>query len=392
MKQSSIDKANQELKLSGYDASIIDNTAVYVKGNIRVDIKCNSCQITTSRKLTALMRGVFSCEGCHAIKIKTLLDYSELTLKSETNKTVTCMCNVCGSIKELGKTLLYGGKIQCKQCQFNKYITIADKYNFEFIKYENKEVHLSCRTCATTTILPNSSRLTGCNVYCKTCSLANIGEIPAPIGYTILKQDDSGVLLSCQSCGYWKKVTHFKAINSKHKCDNCRTIKCEEALKARACRLLYREWRDVYYINSLGEVRTNKVSEICSGKFSQMAQSSWSNPTSVYMIVCKFDGNYFCKIGTATDPEKRLKVLKLDGDTYLHIIGRYADRYTAVKVEHDFHKILEPYKIPPRVAIQFSNNKNDGITADGVTEWFDSYAIYLLEGWMNHGVNRYSED
>ena len=81
MKQSSIDKANQELKLSGYDASIIDNTAVYVKGNIRVDIKCNSCQITTSRNLTALMRGVFSCEGCHAIKIKTLLDYSELTLK-----------------------------------------------------------------------------------------------------------------------------------------------------------------------------------------------------------------------------------------------------------------------------------------------------------------------
>lgn len=394
MKQSGVEIANVALKNAGHDVTLLEGTSIYIKDNRRMDVVCNICSSTVQRSFNDLKKGKFFCKGCYDIKVKNILNANNFTLKEEKKRTVVCDCLVCGTERELSIPLLYKGcAICCYQCQYNKYKTQAANYNFNFVKHDNDRLYLNCKICSTEKVLSGTSHLLGdANVNCDTCRLNGMRARMNPLGFTVLCHRPKLAILECNSCGYWKRSTPSQVANGGLACINCRTIKYENALSSRGCKLLFIDGKQIYYINSIGETRLHGTSEILSGKFSDVENSRWSSPTYVYMIVCKFEGEYFCKIGTAFNPEQRLKNLKLVGETSQHIIGKYKNRQAAVKVEHDFHKILEPFKIQPTNASRFSTHVIRGGEVDGVTEWFDSYAIHLLEGWLNHGVNRYSED
>jgi hypothetical protein len=118
----------------------------------------------------------------------------------------------------------------------------------------------------------------------------------------------------------------------------------------------------------------------------------WVQPHSVYLIKLQADCDSFvCKIGTANDPERRAKSLKLNKNYEVFTLDSFEDRFGADRLESELHKEFSDYRLCRTEAEKHtdSNVSRKDKTGqyhrvkDGITEWFSSEVFPILSSRYN---------
>lgn len=264
----------------------------------------------------------------------------------DVNTHVKTVCNVCGGIEDFFLVSLTRGAHRCDSCLIRKYTNACKKLNLKFIsKFSNRNV---------------SSTM---------------------------------INTECLICGNLSVISSANLIDGNFSCDGCRVNRYAAALRKKNCELTRIEKRVkrrtlLHYKNSNGDCFSASAFNVIGGKFETSLDGCWSQPHCVYLIKLKIDSSTtIYKIGTANDPHKRAKNLKLNKDYQVFTIASFETRYEADKLESELHKEFSDYRLPKHISSEYtggftSKRGSDGKyfkVKDGITEWFSSEVFSVLK-------------
>lgn len=246
-------------------------------------------------------------------------------------------CNVCGDIEDYLLCSLTSGRYKCDPCLINKYTTNCEKLGLKLVEKLYYKSQLKLR------------------VECKICgthSLVGTGHV-------------SEGRFSCDGCMINKYKYHLKK-------KGCTFIKLSENFK--------KDHR-IYYSNKYGDKFDAGVSNVLAGKFDISTDGNWNQPHSVYLIKLNTSHNsYIYKIGTANDPVRRARVLKLNRPHTVFTLGQFDTRREADKLESELHLEFSRYRLDKNLVSDYTDyyshrKYSDGeyrYVKEGITEWFSS--------------------
>jgi hypothetical protein len=289
------------------------------------------------------------CLGCVENKYKSISQELGFTLISRGAKLkrhiLNLQYNTCGcTVEQNSGNLVKKKKPVCPQCRQNKYINAAAKLDFQYIRETKKD-----------------------NVFFVTliCNKDNNKLSVAPS--SLLK----GYVL-CPKC----RETYYKAMLEKK---GCTLISVSTGSKKSGTKSI------VTYKNKACEIFKTKSNHICKGSFAATLDGQWRDKHSTYVMRLENNGDTYCKIGTAQDPEKRLKQLKLIGNAEVFTLASFDDRFGADKLESELQREFKAFKLPKEIASTFTQaivmSKRKGHTervpcADGYTEWYQGNEVF----------------
>lgn len=182
-------------------------------------------------------------------------------------------------------------------------------------------------------------------------------------------------------------------------CQVCEHKKITDSLKVKNCEYVSEKLvnyiRRITYKNVDGELFENSQTSILRGSFTS-GGSHWKQLHSLYLIECYFDNKVYFKIGTANNPNQRLSVLKLLGESSVITLEKFNTRYDASKQEKYLHKLFKQFSLSKEEAGLFTSGISKRGKKAGVTEWFtedvlpELKQIYEIKDTSN-GMDRYSE-
>lgn len=322
----------------------------------------------------------------------------------DVNTRIKTVCNTCGDIEDHSLGALTCGKYRCNPCLINKYVAGCEKLNLNFIEklYEKDQLKLSvkCKVCGECCnasaghILDGSFRCDGCllDKYITACDKLNLKFINKKYSNNVTRLNTE-----CNVCGHVDYFASGDIIKGKFRCDGCLLIKYKTALEKKNCKLIsvekrYNKRTLLHYVNCDGDSFSASAYNVVGGKFETSLNGYWSQPHSVYLIKLKVDCNTnIYKIGTANDPHKRAKDLKLNKDHKVFTLASFETRYEADKLESELHNEfadnrLCSHSVSEHTDGRVSRRRSDGKfhrIKDGITEWFSSEVFDILSQRYN---------
>lgn len=360
------------------------------------------------------------------MKAKVVDDGSDLTIgydfscNSSQSQCVPICCNKCGESRIHCVNNLLNKKFTCVKCTTNRYVVSLKEIGFEYTDRGAFGLRVKCYKCESVFNIKSvgvSRFEKGGKLDCKVCQENNYKELAISRNFTYVSRATTEEAGTCASlrCNIDNSIT-IVPIGQLHKkfirCQLCATNKCKEALLKKKCKFISsevrlhcsRRVRRVIYENEHGEIFEATAGAILSGIFAITTNNSWYQEHSTYLITTIYNGKKYCKIGTANDPEIRLKSLKLLGKTSVTVLERFSDRFEADRLESLLHNEFSMFKLDKSISSEFStaNVKVKGSAGivrtvkDGISEWFTSdIEDIILERYSkqtikdNNGINSY---
>lgn len=248
---------------------------------------------------------------------------------------VSVKCLIDGDIQVRYVSDLNKGSYRCRECLKSKYRQIAETNNFELMS-------------------------------------------------VVVDKEGSFCILRCNRDGEFLKVKTTNILHQKKlHCQECRIRTIRNILRENGCRYIssYTENKAVAFVNYLsidGKVRSNSEQNILKESFAK-TESHWDQPHKVYLITNVINGECFAKIGTANNPEKRLKSLKLIGNYTVDVIKDFESRHAADKFEKSLHRRFNQFRLQPELASEFTTGMSKVGVKMGITEWFSCDVIGLIK-------------
>lgn len=257
---------------------------------------------------------------------------------------VKVKCNICGNSKDFQVVNLSTGKYKCNHCVLRKYSNYCNNLNLKLIDklYENKRLK---------------------------------------------------ILVECRICGEQCTTQPSPIKSGEFRCNGCNINKYKDCLTKKKCSFISIERNKgsksiIHYQNIDGDKFKASTGHVIEGKFEVSLNGYWSHPHSVYLIKLQVEGGLFIyKIGTANDPSKRAKSLKLNKNYEVFILDSFEDRFAADKLESELHSEFSNFRLKPEQASVHTDsnvlrkNKTGKYhrVKDGITEWFSSEVYETLK-------------
>lgn len=346
--ENSKNKATEALSSKGHNVTIEWESAIFIaKNNFRVNVVCNHCGDSELRTISNLYSGAYLCRNCKLVKYLSSCKELNLTLIEKINSPkhvfLNVVCNKCNGYSQVESQRITSGVFKCEHCQVLKYKEVCDNLNLNFIG----------------------------------------------------KQHDvkTKLLTECKVCGELKTLDIANALAGRFKCNGCQLIKYKESIAKKNCVLIRTEMTAgvgtfIHYMNSNGDEFKASGSNVLRGWFEVSLDGSWAQPHSTYLIKLQVENDLFIyKIGTANDPERRARSLKLNKNYEVFILDSFEDRFAADKLESELHSEFSNFRLKPEQASAHTDsnvlrkNKTGKYhrVKDGITEWFSSEVYETLK-------------
>lgn len=247
---------------------------------------------------------------------------------------VDIVCNKDKSVYTRGVSTLMKGSFFCQECANERYRNKLNSFNFNFIGLEKTKHDAS-----------------------------------------------SMVVFECRCCNSIRKLSVGNILVMKTiKCHECRIDLLHKILLDKGCQYVSKAHAEnglarITYRDVDGNDRVVSETNVLKGNFSP-SSSHWNQKHSIYVFSSTDQDFKFIKIGTANNPEKRLKELKLTFDCEI-ISYQFKSRYLADAFESILHRKFSKFSINKSIAESFTNGlsrklKNGVRIKHGCTEWFSS--------------------
>jgi len=269
-----------------------------------------------------------------SLKNKQIEILWDLAFRSHSDSRVPVKCLIDNEYSTYSTTNLVKGNISCDHCLTNKYRKLFLDKGFKYLhKAPTKGITYvtgECLTCKTNTVAASLNLFSKYNITCSFCE--------------------------------HKRIT--------------------DALEVKGCEYVSEKFvkyiRRITYKNTEGELFENSQSSIVRGSFTS-GGSHWKQRHYLYLIVCNYNDETYFKIGTANNPESRLKNLNLLGDTLVTTLESFDTRYDASKQEKHLHRIFKKFNLDKTVAELFTTGLSKLGKKAGVTEWFSKDILPELQ-------------
>lgn len=408
-------KVEAVLCAKGYSVSIKWDNVFLEKGNRKVPVACNIHGTASIRGVANLRLGQYVCDDCLSDKFNNVAAQKGFKLLSRPSQSeVELSCNTCSNTKITSLSALYphSAGIQCDFCLQSKYSILSDNMGFNFVSKSMRgsqtRITIKCKKDQTEKAVSVAQLMTG-SVQCIECRTNDhrraLAEKNCTFVQEILKTHKGSNRTRIEyknSDGDIFEGNSTDILQGKFSTINAELGWCK-ALTKKGCIFISSIYKvnnktRVAYKNQSGEVFYAAASNILEGKFATTKENYWYAQHSTYLIVSEFNGSTYCKIGTANVPEKRLKDLKLAGESIVFTLRDFPDRFGADHLESELHEEFKSFRLDPEIAKIFTgavkNVRRSGKTGrvpikDGITEYFthEVYDIlktrYNLEGSAN---------
>lgn len=268
--------------------------------------------------------------------------------------------------------------------------SIASKIGVEVLfelaerKGNDYNVGVRCLKCGNVEVRHVSNLMKGA-FECTSCIVNNQKEKLSSLNYTfieVVRKEGSYSKFYCNSCGNVRELSFSNVINMKSiRCSCCRKIEVTHILEDYGCKYV-REFyngsiKKIEYLDINGDTRVSAEANILRKIFSK-SKSHWDQKHYLYIFE-SLDSNFpYIKIGTANNPEKRLKDLKLLFDCKIYS-REYPSRFYANAVEQEIHSKYKDLELDRSEAESFTfgyGKQQNGVRKKmGVTEWFKNSFI-----------------
>lgn len=427
-------KAEAALLAKGHNVTVLWDGVFLTKigrgSSSRVDTVCGHCGTVDSRQVYTLGKGHYCCDYCRVNKIqpKKAVVSPVTILKSETvlakntklsveidwgnvfyrnnKQCVNVKCNHCETTSER----YVGGIVKgfnCEQCTVSATILALEKINRTYIDSELGKVKSYCNVCDAVTVSSSSDVRRGLIPKCNTCLENKYSEMADAYGFDFVSKQtaqhkgngtkNTFITLKCRKDHTLTDVTVGALKTGYFECKECVLQGYRDSLSIKGCELINTFHADDYagrsilrveYKNQAGEIFTARSSILKTGKFATTLDNHWAASHSTYLIKTVFKGSTYYKIGTANVPSKRLKILKLLGESKVFTLESFPDRFGADKLESELQTEFLQFKLDPEIAKLFTGNKlhrkRVGQTErvyvkDGIHEWYKSEVYDILK-------------
>lgn len=368
-------KENREIvvekALRDFDVEVLWTQVCVVKKNYKVPVKCNKCEFHSVRSISDLKKGKFFCYGCFVKHLDDISTTTQSILKYESG-TLFVHCLVCRKqyTTKVSGTYKSDRIAECPHCNKNELIKLVESKGFCLISKNYSKSTLRCNTCCTVKTLSTSTMLRG-EFSCKHCRETFKENLHLEGFYYNNALPLGKYLFTCIQCGYWKCVDFSSISRSSAKCLNCRSIRYQKVLEDKGCTLVGKQENLIVFNTSEGRKLSIPQSQILSGRFNHTGDNHWYRPACLYVMLNMFNGRLYCKIGTSSEPERRLKELQLEGINTIQVMKWFATRKEADSLEKYVHKNLRQYSVKPKIAEIFTRRVTARGVKDGITEWFN---------------------
>lgn len=343
-------KTEENLATKGHNISVLWDS-VYQTDRYKqlVNVKCNVCDNISETMLSNLSNGHYLCNSCNVIKYKNFIKDSNWEYVSHGAGRVKLECSVCGNTISTKSSIITRGNTPiCTVCRTNSYIAACEKLNLMFKGVVNTGDH----TCIST---------------------------------------------ECTLCGEKRDIHSGDVLHGRFRCSGCLRFRYKSALAERCCTFIGIEKKlgkssYVHYSNENGDKFKASGSNVLSGRFEVSVDGYWSHPHSTYLVKMDIDeNNSICKIGTANNPERRIKSLKLNKPYTVYTLEQFGSRFEADKLESELHNEFSDARLHPDCTKHYtevirSRKYSDGKyhrVKDGITEWFSSEVFDILSKRYN---------
>lgn len=317
-------------------------------------------------------------------------------------KCLSITCNICSFRAERNTVVLTKSKYTCLGCTAERYKVHCTKINRTYISHGRVGsllvINATCNTCKNCLSFNVSSlnRKTKYSRKCEHCLIAHYRKISNDAGYDYVSKGYRGLTVRCRKDGneMFVRAAHLAVNNIS--CEECLITSYKDILITESCNFidLVRVKNiptRVTYTNQVGEQFSAAAIAIKSGGFATHKETVWQDRHKTYLMITNFKGKTYCKIGTAGDPEKRMRALKLPSSTRVLVLDSFVDRFGATKLESQLHCEFTKYKLPPIIPTQFtgkttSTKRSNGEmyrVYDGVHEWFEAEVYDILKTRYN---------
>lgn len=248
-----------------------------------------------------------------------------------------------------------------------------------------------CKDCGAECFY-STNHLTRGKFNCSNCVVLRDKKNLDSMGYDYVLRVRSVIHARCRSCGNFCKISNSTTDNRlPYRCKGCLINKYSEILSYKECKFISMRVADwviyVTYKNKSGDLFERNACSITDNRFATSKDGQWYDSHSTYLILHTFDGDTYCKIGTARIPAKRLRNLKLTGDSKIFVIGTFDTRFLASNLESELHVEFSDKNIPRDIPAKFTGayrsqkdaNGTRYKVKDGITEWFSSEVYETLK-------------
>lgn len=454
MNISATEKTEQQLKAEvallakGHNVTVLWDSVFRIRGRgnkTRVETVCGYCGTTASKDIYTIGKGRYSCDHCRVNKIQpkkavaspATIAKSEALLAKNPNisveidwdnvfhrnnkQCVNIKCNHCETTSERYVGGIVKG-FRCEQCNVNANIEALEKVNRTYLGGELGKVKSSCNVCNTVILSSNSDvRNRGIIPKCNTCLENKYSEMADTHGFDFVSKQtaqhkghgtrNTFITLKCRRDYTLTEIAASTLKKGYFECKECVLQGYKDSLAVKGCEFISTFHADDYagrktlhvkYKNQAGDIFTARSYALKQGKFATTLDNHWTASHSTYLIETIFEGITYYKIGTANVPSKRLKILKLLGESKVFTLEFFPDRFGADKLESELQTEFLQFKLDPEIAELFTGNKlhrkRVGQTErvyvkDGIHEWFthEVYDIlktrYNLKEEEDNGIN-----
>lgn len=257
-------------------------------------------------------------------------------------------------------------------------------------------VDVICTKCNETNCV-SLSHLVRASFLCKGCLNIKYKEYCDKLNLKFIRKSFDGVLrcveAECNVCKTNSSVSVAQIRLGLYRCETCLLNKYKSALLNKSCTLIRTEklpGKDtlIHYTNKDGVAFKAYNTNILKGSFEVSLDGNWVQPHSTYLIRLQVEGNLFIyKIGTANDPERRAKSLKLNKNYEVFVLDSFETRFGADKLESELHSEFSKFRLKPEQTSEHTDSnvlrkRSDGKyhrVKDGITEWFSSEVYETLK-------------
>lgn len=330
----------------------------------------------------------------------------DFTCKSKDSQFTPIHCNKCGLNKLHTTKALVTMVYVCEGCAVENYRKLLAGFGYDYISNDKTGVKSACKVCGTHLLTAGHTIKAGNRPHCETCHTNTYKRFALDNGFTYLgkyssRRTGTQVRLQCNLDGNQLQVNCGDLVKGLIRCRICLETKYKKHLALKDCTFISVEHKSVNgnlktritYSNKEGDVFESTSGNVLHGKFTSTKKSSWYQKHQVYLIINEYEGDTYCKIGTANIAELRLKNLKLSGNTSVAVLAEFDSRFEADALESKLHNEFKQFKLSEEVSTIFSNawkiaRNSEGVKysrKDGISEWFTSEVKAVL-------VDRYKLD
>jgi hypothetical protein len=323
------------------------------------------------------------------------VSWDKLSLQAQ-SRFVEIKCNKCSTVGNCSTNGLTKGRFHCNSCTRVKYTEQADFVGVDYVDHKGNTVYVTCRCCGE--LLKSSSGALRKQMppRCTVCAenKCNASATERGFDYLGMRPNRLGskhtmVAVKCREDGAEIVLPMTQLIAGYINCVECRLNRYRLALLQKECSLIDVESGRgkcrITYRTPSGAIFTATSSRVLRGEFKTNTMGHWHKYHSVYLIVNWFNDSVYYKIGTAVDPTKRLRHLKLLGRIELFTLESFLDRFGADKLEKELHREFTQFKLDPEVAKTFTGRtlkrkrvgqvERVGVK-DGVSEWYQDDKVF----------------